>query len=109
MFKDGKPFLAGDEVTGTITATFKKDVKVKNYTQGIFFKVKFQYRSILSGFLPLSLQQLDLTLEQQKEMSRDIQRCLKNITSRKKKSLSMNKRYQLEKNLGTFLLHLTRI
>ena len=36
MLKDGKPFLAGDEVTGTITATFKKDVKVKNYTQVIF-------------------------------------------------------------------------
>ena len=108
MLKDGKPFLAGDEVTGTITATFKKDVKVKNYTQ-VIFQNKSQYRLILFGFLPLSLQQQDLTLEQQKEMSRDIQRCLKNITSRKKKSLSMNKRYQLEKNLGTFLLHLTRI
>lgn len=108
MLKDGKPFLAGDEVTGTITATFKKDVKVKNQTKCLF-KVTFQTRSILFGFLHLSQQQLDLTSELQKEMSRDIQRCLKNTTSRKKKSLSMNKRYQLEKKLGTFRLHLTRI
>ena len=40
MLKDGKPFLAGDEVTGTITATIKKDVKVKNQTQDLF-KVTF--------------------------------------------------------------------
>lgn len=29
--QDGKPYLAGDVVSGTITATFKKDVKVWGY------------------------------------------------------------------------------
>ena len=70
MFKDGKPFLAGDEVTGTITAKFKKDVKVryKRKTHLQNYNLSYQYRSILSGFLLLSQLQLDLTLEQQKEM-----------------------------------------
>ena len=29
LIQDGKPYLAGDEVAGTVTAKFKKDVKVK--------------------------------------------------------------------------------
>ena len=80
--KDGKPYLAGDEVTGTITAKFKKDVKVEKENYDVIYET-ISNRSTLYGFLHLSQLQLVLTLELPKEMSRDIQRCLKNTILRK--------------------------